>query len=279
MMKQITIIFLLIAVAFFNGFAQNITMAISDFVNNTQNFALENRVPELLKTELSLLGGITLVERSKLNAVLQEQALGQTGIIDSENAQKVGKLLGAQFVLTGEINRSGDRIRIDVHMIHTETGEVFAEKVTGPTVSAIDPMLRLLAFNIKHNLLGQGQRKERELVRNYRTPWIFAAGIGTGIAGYLFHDSYRHHYDKYQSAKLLADFDDNYDKARQNYQLRNVLIGTSAAIFVTGFVLYLNGNSDNNKIFAHRTVPGTFSILPYYDAPSQSMGILLTISR
>ncbi len=270
---------MIVAVTSFHLSAQNLTLAISDFVNNTQTYALENRVPELLKTELSILGGITVVQRSKIDAVLREQALGQTGVIGTDHAQRVGKLLGAEFVLTGEINRNAGRIRIDVHMTHAETGEVFAEKVTAPSVSSIDPMLGVLAHNIKHNLLGQGERIKVEKVRKYRAPWILAAGVVTGCASIFLHNSYSHHYDQYQAAERLTDFDRFYDQAQQKYQMRNLMIGTTAAVLTTGLVLYLNANSDKNKIYAHQTQRTGFSLRPYYHQPSKSAGILLTIRR
>lgn len=44
-----------------------------------------------------------VVERSRISAVLEEIQLGQTGIIASEMADKIGKQLGAEMVMIGAI--------------------------------------------------------------------------------------------------------------------------------------------------------------------------------
>src|SRR5574341_798262 len=68
--------------------SSTITLAVLDFKNNSGLFShdvLEKSVPEMLKTELSGSGsGLFVVERQKLEALLQEQALGQTGALDEK---------------------------------------------------------------------------------------------------------------------------------------------------------------------------------------------------
>src|SRR3972149_11700655 len=97
---------------------QSLTIAIANFKNNTGMYShtiLEKTIPELLKTELSGYKNITVVERSKIESVLEEQALGQTGIIEDDQVQKVGMLIGAQFVITGEMTQVDERLRLDAH--------------------------------------------------------------------------------------------------------------------------------------------------------------------
>ena len=56
---------------------EDITVAVSDFTNSTGRFRydeFEKSIPEMLKTDLSRIGDIVVVERSKLEAILQEQA-------------------------------------------------------------------------------------------------------------------------------------------------------------------------------------------------------------
>lgn len=47
---------------------------------------------------------LTIVDRENLEAILAEQALSQTGIIDETKAVEVGKLVGANFLLAGKIS-------------------------------------------------------------------------------------------------------------------------------------------------------------------------------
>ena len=81
-----------------------ITLAVMDFKNTSEKFSLdrlERNVPEMLKTELSQSGRIIVVERRRLEAILNEQALGLSGVIDEEQAQKMGKMLGSRDITHG----------------------------------------------------------------------------------------------------------------------------------------------------------------------------------
>jgi TolB-like protein len=274
----------LVLVCFGTSSGQTITVAISDFENNTSRYAydlLQQSVPEQLKTELSMLSGITVLERTKIAAVLAEQALSQTGVIDSRQAQEVGKLLGAQFVLTGELSSVGDRLRIDVHIIRTETGEVFGEKATGPDASALDTMLRVLANNIKTNLTGEGRHMTQVPVHQYHAAWIIAAGLGAGVGAAMLQSSFQKKYDLYKKADELAEFDGLYDKANRAYQWRYVLMGSAAALLTTGFTLWLTGKSEHNKVLACTSHPvgPKYTFLPCYDIRSSMVGIQFTVSR
>ena len=46
----------------------------------------------------------TLIERTRIEKILSEQALSQTGVIDETTAGKVGKLIGAKGIYTGVVN-------------------------------------------------------------------------------------------------------------------------------------------------------------------------------
>jgi hypothetical protein len=57
----------------------------------------------LLMTDLSQVEGIQLVERVKFQALAEELNLGASGIVDSATAPRVGKLLGASYLVGGDL--------------------------------------------------------------------------------------------------------------------------------------------------------------------------------
>ncbi|MDY6823793.1 MAG: tetratricopeptide repeat protein [Thermodesulfobacteriota bacterium] len=57
-------------------------------------------------SNLSKIDSIQIVERLRLQALLEEMALGQTGVVDPATAPRTGKLLGAENIVTGSL--SGD---------------------------------------------------------------------------------------------------------------------------------------------------------------------------
>lgn len=54
---------------------------------------------------LAELDGVRVVERSRVLAVLQEQDLGQTGRVDTVAATVTGRILGAEYLVLGTIER------------------------------------------------------------------------------------------------------------------------------------------------------------------------------
>jgi len=77
---------------------------------------------------------LKLIERGKIQALLKEIVLGQTGMVDESTAIKAGKLLGAQNIAFGSFVVLGSMVRIDTRIIKVETSElVKAESISGDT--------------------------------------------------------------------------------------------------------------------------------------------------
>jgi TolB-like protein/3-methyladenine DNA glycosylase AlkC len=111
------------------------TIAISYFDNSSGDAkynALSKGIADMLITDLSKIKGVTIVEREKLEKLIQEIKLGQSKYFDQATAQKLGKGLGAQNILTGSFYILDNIIRIDARLIDVQTGGiVFAKQVSG----------------------------------------------------------------------------------------------------------------------------------------------------
>jgi TolB-like protein len=114
------------------------TLAIFPFENNSvtdpQKYKpLCNGLSAMLITDLQKAAtDFKVVERQKIKAVLQEIALGQSGVVDQATAIKAGKILGAQTIAFGSFMVLGDQVRMDVRVIFTETSEtILGDSVTG----------------------------------------------------------------------------------------------------------------------------------------------------
>ncbi len=100
-------------------------------------------VRSILISELVAGGRLRLIERDRVDVILKEQALGKTGLVETDSAMRIGRLLGAQAVLLvrvsalkGEPNvtTAGDasyrtltvQASLDARLVHAETGEILA---------------------------------------------------------------------------------------------------------------------------------------------------------
>ena len=86
--------------------------------------ALRVGLQQILMTELARNPAMRVVERSQLNALIAEQDLGAGGRVDPETAARVGRIVGAKFmVLGGFVDWFGD-FRLDARIVDCETTEI-----------------------------------------------------------------------------------------------------------------------------------------------------------
>jgi hypothetical protein len=69
---------------------------------------------------------LVLVERSRLDAVRGEQQLAAMGLLDTGAAVAVGRLLGARYMITGQVIPMTSQVIIFGRVIHVETGEILS---------------------------------------------------------------------------------------------------------------------------------------------------------
>ena len=118
-------------------------VGVVDFENKTAygQQRLGQAASDILITELVKTGKFIVVERDKLNKLLEEQKLGLTGVIDPNTAAQMGKILGLSAVVTGAISNFGTRTTgseyvvvqskrqeatctVDVRVVDGETGQI-----------------------------------------------------------------------------------------------------------------------------------------------------------
>ncbi len=80
----------------------------------------------LIENVLGNMEGVTIVERQRVDTLLAESEFGQlSGIVDSEKAIKLGKLLGANLIVVGTIvNISDETKKFNGYGITTENTQV-----------------------------------------------------------------------------------------------------------------------------------------------------------
>lgn len=65
-----------------------------------------------------------LIEREKLNAVIEEQRFAFSGMADEKTLMEIGKLLTADYIVLGEIIDMAGPVLVTVRMVDAGTGEV-----------------------------------------------------------------------------------------------------------------------------------------------------------
>jgi len=82
----------------------------------------------LLETGLVHSERLQIVSRQRIQTVMNEQNFGMSGYVDDNTAQRIGRLLGARLVLTGEIIKPENRYFFNIQVLETETAIIMYSK-------------------------------------------------------------------------------------------------------------------------------------------------------
>ena len=125
------------------------TVAVLDFtglmVGQGGNSApLGKAVSAMLVTELIGRPGVKVIERAQLQDLLTEQKLSLSGRVDEGTALEVGKLVGAQYVIHGQVTSIADNLRMDMRAVDVETSEIMeVQKLSGRTDDLLDVVVKM----------------------------------------------------------------------------------------------------------------------------------------
>jgi TolB-like protein len=79
---------------------------------------------DLYTAELSRFPAVKVVERRRLDAVLREQELALSDLVDSNTAIASGRILGSAYIVTGSLMAVADAYFVSVQVIDNTTGQV-----------------------------------------------------------------------------------------------------------------------------------------------------------
>lgn len=127
-------------------------------------------VSDILVNQLVKSGSYTVVERSKLDAILQEQNLGASGRVDPSTAAEIGRLLGVETVILGSVTQMDLQrqekggslggffgagadvtdvdayVKLSVRMVNTTTGEILTVAEGNGNASKSDTDIRVFGI-------------------------------------------------------------------------------------------------------------------------------------
>jgi|GEM_PF-253711 len=86
---------------------------------------LQKGLADMIITDLTKVKKIRVVERLRLQKMLDEMGLGQTGIVEEESAPRMGKLLGASKIIKGAyLDTEKDGLRIDAGIVQAKDRKI-----------------------------------------------------------------------------------------------------------------------------------------------------------
>jgi TolB-like protein len=159
------------------------TLAVLPFENNsvtdTETYEpLRQGLAAMLITDLqNNVSALKVIERQKIQNLLKEIALSQSGAVAQSTALQAGKVLGAQAIAIGSFMVLGKQVRIDTRIISVETSEIImADAIVGSSDAFID-LERKLAEKIAGALNVALRPPQSRAKGNISAALLFSRGV------------------------------------------------------------------------------------------------------
>jgi TolB-like protein len=116
---------------------------------------LGNDTTALLTADLSADPRFSFVDRGQLQQVLDEEALGASGIVSPDSAARIGQLTGAKVLVSGRVLKDrNDNVTILANIIGTENARMFSETEEGQRTN-LEAMTSEMAKKIAQTIADQ----------------------------------------------------------------------------------------------------------------------------
>lgn len=203
------------------------TVAVHYFTNHTGNSELDplqKGLTDMLITDLSQVKSIKVLERTRIQALVDEMQLSNTSAFDQENTPRVGRLLGARRIINGGFVLPDENLlRIDSIATDVVTAEAQAQANVSGNQNNFFAMEKELVFDILGNMNISITQEERDAIQKIPTESFLAflaysRGLDYEDRG-MFHEAS-------QQFKNAIQIDPNFSGAVQKSQEVQSLIDT-----------------------------------------------------
>jgi TolB-like protein len=110
-----------------------------------ENFeALQKGIAGMLISELGRNPAVRVVDRAETQRLLDEQNLGRDGRADANTAAKIGKLVGAKYMIMGNFIDFYGKFRVDARIVNVETGEIIKVVTNDPKLQKREELFRII---------------------------------------------------------------------------------------------------------------------------------------
>lgn len=193
-------------------------VAVTSFANLNKDPAqdwLSTGIGETLTVKLGQVPSITVVERMRLADAMKELKLQDTAVVDPTTAAKVGKVVGAQTMVLGAIQKVGDQLRLTARFVEAETGAVTNSAQADGNIKDVfdlqdrlaDALLKSLNVKVTSEVGEKMRAKPTEDIAAYEA---YSKGVSSMQSG---------NYDKAaEQLKQAADKDPGFQLAQETLQ-------------------------------------------------------------
>jgi predicted small secreted protein len=209
-------------------------------------------------------GNLEVADRRNLAFVYKELNFQMSGDVSGETAVSIGKFMGVQYVITGQLIKAGPSYRYRVSGINVETA---VQEISTRLNVRDDRAFRSLLADIQQNLAvttvaRYGERDVSHLafaqLYKEKPVYEFDVNFGTAYRGILHYYGYRPSENEFWTVLASAYFEHTENNTALDQRIRNFMrenrltvCETSYANDYGGFHCIVNYSFDNYKTFGY----------------------------
>jgi TolB-like protein len=111
-------------------------------------------VAEWLSTALVKDKRLEVIEHRLVKELLEEQKFNQSGLVEHDQAEQTGRMLGVDKIVTGTVIQFLDTVEVTARVIHIEQGVVLAaEKILSKDLSKLEGEVEKLSQKLVKHLV------------------------------------------------------------------------------------------------------------------------------
>lgn len=162
------------------------TVAVFPFLIQTSDTTLQplgRALAELLVTDLAQTDRLTVLERMRVQLLVNEFQLAEQGLVDPATAARGGRLLGAGRVVQGNVSGTGEALNLAAAIVSVEAGTPDVQSAeTSTSIERLFDAEKALALEI-YRVLGveltaaERERINRRPTENVRALLAFGLGL------------------------------------------------------------------------------------------------------
>jgi TolB-like protein len=130
---------------------------------------LERGMAELMTTDLARSHELTVVERAKLQAVMDEIKLQGSGQTDATSNVRAGRIIQAGSVVNGQIAQTAQRIRVDAAIVNTSTAQLTGGAQNENTLEQVFSIEKIIVLQLLDSLGVRLTTAERDSIEQRPT--------------------------------------------------------------------------------------------------------------
>lgn len=136
---------------------------------------LQKGIADMLITDLSHVHGLKVIERLRLQAMMDEMKLSMMGMTDAATAPRMGKLLGVSRVVQGGfVDLTGQSLRIDAGLFTVKDGSYAANRSIAGRLEDLFTLEKKLVFGLIDEMGIRLSLEERDEINRLPTENVLA---------------------------------------------------------------------------------------------------------